>query len=245
MESLDIANGVLGLVFIIITTISGLTIALKYIEKKNIDYLFVGIAWILFCSAWYGTSVSFIVSFFNNGEGLPIQAILLINFLPFPIGLALWIITFTKFTFVNKNWKKLFLVYNFVSLTMFYIVFITFLFIDVNQIATKNSAVDLKNENFGLAIFLLLLIIMLLITGLIFAYKTYHLDNPETKLKAIFLFLAFPSLTIGSILDAMINTTALTLVLFRILLMTSAIEFYLGFITPKWIKKRLNLNQLI
>ncbi len=239
MEILDYTNGVLGLIFVLITVIVGLTIVSKYFEKKNVDYLFVGLAWILFCSGWYGTSISFIVSFFNDGVGLPLQAILLINFLPLPIGITLWLVAFSKFTFTNKNPKIAFFLFNLISLTLFYVIFITFLFLDVNQIATKNSAVDLKNENVSLAIFLLILIFTLLITGLIFAYKTYRLDNPETRIKGLFLMLAFPSFAIGGILDAMINATALTLVIFRLLLMSSAIEFYLGFITPKWIKNRL------
>ena len=63
MEPLDYANGILGLIFVIITMIVGFSIVVKYIKNKNINLLYVGLAWILMCSGWYGTSVSFIVSF--------------------------------------------------------------------------------------------------------------------------------------------------------------------------------------
>ena len=103
MKPLDYANGILGLVFVIITMIVGFSIISKYFKNRNVNLFYVGLAWILICSGWYGTSASFIVSFFNDGDGLSIEAILLINFIPLPIGFVSWMIAFTNFMYKDKQ----------------------------------------------------------------------------------------------------------------------------------------------
>ncbi|MFX0073637.1 MAG: hypothetical protein ACFFAO_21375, partial [Candidatus Hermodarchaeota archaeon] len=57
--------------------------------------------------------------------------------------------------------------------------------------------------------------------------------------KGKLLLIAVISFCIGGFLDASMPTTALTLILFRLLLISSAIEFYWGFILPSWMKNRL------
>ena len=82
-------------------------------------------------------------------------------------------------------------------------------------------------------------IVVFFITGVKFALETMKIDDPETKLKGKLLLIAFPSFCIGGFLDASISTTALTLIIFRLILMSSTIEFYGAFVLPNWIKKRL------
>lgn len=235
LKPLDIANGILGLVFVIITMIVGFSIIMKYVKNKNINLFYVGLAWIFICSGWYGTSTSFIVSFFNGGEGLPLQAILLINFIPLPIGLLSWMTAFTNFLY--KERQKLVLISISVFVLVFYILFFSFMIIDVNLIATKLSAVDTQSENFLMTFCLLVFIILLIITGVMFALKTIQLEDPEMKIKGRLLLIAFPSFCIGGLLDAAMPTTAVSLIIFRIILISSAIEFYGGFILPDWMKK--------
>ncbi len=234
---LDIANGILGLIFVAITIIVGLSIIIKYFNTKNINLLYVGLAWILFCSGWYGTSVSFIVSFFNGGEGLPLEAILLINFTPLPIGVISWMIAFTNF--IVKEKQKLFLSIIVIISLIFYILLTSYVIFDVNLMAIKESAVDTRSNNPFMALFIAIIILIILVSGIAFAIKTIKIGEPETKWKGIFLLIAFPSFAIGGLLDATVPTTPLSLVVFRLLLMTSAIEFYLGFILPKKLKNFL------
>ena len=237
LEPLDIANGIFGLIFVAITIIVGLSIIVKYFDTKNINLLYVGLAWILFCSGWYGTSVSFIVSFFNGGEGLSLEAILLINFTPLPIGVISWMIAFTNFMVKDKQ-KLVLTIIIIISLT-FYILLASYVIIDVNLMASKVSAVDTRSNNPFMALFIILIISIILISGIAFAIKTIKIGQPETKWKGIFLLIAFPSFAIGGILDATVPTTPVSLVIFRLLLMASAIEFYLGFILPEKVKRYL------
>lgn len=235
LEPLDIANGIFGLVFIIISMIVGFSIIAKYFKNKNINLLYVGVTWLFVCSAWWGVSTSFIVALFNGGEGLALEAILLINFLPLPIGLLSWMMAFTNFLYKDK--QKVILLSIVAFITFFYSIFLWLVFTDATQVATKISAVDTQSQNPMMVVCLLVFILILLITGVIFAIKTINLDDPDMKLKGKLLLFAFPAFSIGALLDAAMQTTAVTLVIFRLLLIISAIFFYGGFILPDWMKK--------
>ncbi|MFX1274159.1 MAG: hypothetical protein ACFFBP_00755 [Promethearchaeota archaeon] len=237
LEPLDIANGILGLIFVSITIIVGLSIVIKYFKNKNINLLYVGIAWIFFCSGWYGTSVSFIWSFFNGGEGLPLEAILLINFIPLPIGVVSWMMAFTNF--MLKKRQKLILLSIIIYSVVFYTLFVIYLILDVNLIADKESAVDTSSKSIEMASFIIIIIVIIMISGIAFAIKTIKIGESETKWKGVFLLIAFPSFAIGGLLDAILPTNASSLVILRLLLMSSAIEFYFGFILPERIKRFL------
>jgi hypothetical protein len=235
LEPLDIANGIFGMIFIVISMIVGFSIIAKYFKNKNVNLLYVGITWLFVCSAWWGVSTSFIVAFFNGGEGLTLTVILLINFVPLPIGLLSWMMAFTNFLYKEKQ-KVIFLCI-IAYIVFFYSIFFFLVFTDVTQVATKISAVDTQSENPIMVACLLGFIFILLTTGVTFAIKTIKLDDPDMKLKGKLLLVAFPAFSIGALMDAAIPTTAVTLVIFRILLIISAFLFYGGFILPDWMKK--------
>jgi len=237
LEPLDYINGIMGLIFVSITIIVGISILFKYFKSNNVNLLYVGIAWIFFCSGWYGTSISFIASFFNGGFGLPLEAILLINFIPLPFGLISWMIAYTDFMFKDK--RKLFMSILCIYIAVFYIIFFGSLLTDVSQIATKVSAVDTHSDNIIISLILIIALILILLTGVSFSLKTIKIGNPEMKVKGKFLLVAFFSFVIGAILDAIMPTSALSLILLRILLISSALEFYIGFILPEMVKKFL------
>ena len=237
LEALDIVNGTFGLIFVVISIILGVIIILKYFKTKDKNFLLVGFTWIFLISGWYGTSASFIVALFTGGEGLSLEMILLLNFIPLPIALFLWSIAFTNFLYKEK--QRLFLLVIGIYIIIFYTVFLYYIFTDPLIIAEKISPVDTAAKNIGFAIFLVVFILVFLVTGVKFALETMKIDDPETKLKGKLLLIAFPSFCIGGFLDASIPTTALTLIIFRLILMSSAIEFYGAFVLPNWIKKRL------
>ena len=86
-------------------------------------------------------------------------------------------------------------------------------------------------------IYFFILIVVLILTGNLFAYHSTKSVNPEVKLKGKFLFAAFNSYAIGSIIQALFDLDPLTVVITRLILISSAIEFYLGFITPNRIRR--------
>lgn len=124
-----------------------------------------------------------------------------------------------------------------IYIIIFYAIFLYYVLTDPLLIAEKISPVDTAARSPVMAIFLIIFVVIFLITGVKFALETIKIDDPETKLKGKLLLIAFPSFCISGFLDASIPTTALTLIIFRLILISSSIEFYGGFILPNWMKK--------
>ena len=237
LQPLDIVNGVFGTLVVVISIVVGIVITSKYFKTKNNNFLYVGLTWILLASGWYGTTASFFVALITGSDGLSFQMILLLNFIPLPFGLFCWLLAFTNFLYKEK--KKYFLIiYGIISI-FYYITFLYVVFTDPSIIGYKISPVDTSGNFSFLLLYIVFFVLVLLITGIKFAIETIKLDDPEMKLKGKLLLVAFPSFVIGALLDAIFPTTAITLVIFRLILISSAVEFYLAFIMPDWMKKRL------
>lgn len=238
LEPLDIVNGIFGLFFVLISIIVGVIIIKKYFKNKDINLLLVGMTWILLASGWYGTSASFLVALFTSEtDGLSFVMIMLLNFIPLPFALIFWMIAFTNFLYKDK--QKVILGVVCIFITVFYSVFFYFLFTNPIIIGEKISPVDTKGNSLLLGIFIFILVGLLLITGIKFALETRKFEDSETKLKGKLLLVAFPLFVIGAALDALMPTTAITLVIFRLILIISAFFFYSAFILPDWMKKIL------
>ncbi len=237
LQPLDIVNGVFGTLFVIISIIIGVVIISKYFKDKNINFIYVGLTWILIASGWYGTTVSFWIALITGSDGLSYQMIMLFNFIPLPFGLFFWLLAFSNFLYKEKK-KLIIIIYSSVTLS-YYVIFLYVVFTEPSIIGYKISAVDTAGHFSFLLFYIVFFVSVLLITGLKFAIETIKLEDPEMKLKGKLLIIAFPSFVIGAILDATMPTTAITLVIFRLILISSALEFYLAFIMPDWMKKRL------
>ena len=75
-----------------------------------------------------------------------------------------------------------------------------------------------------------------------FSLESLKSDNPEIKLKGKLIFLAVISLTIGAALDGLKpflfgDAITIILVINRIIMLSSTLEFYFGFNPPNWFKK--------
>ena len=95
------------------------------------------------------------------------------------------------------------------------------------------SAVNMGYLSF-LRLWILIHALLFLITGLIFAVATIKIGTLEMRIKGIFIAIAVISYIIGVCLDILYRVG---FILNRIILMSSAIEFYFGFILPDWFKK--------
>ena len=76
--------------------------------------------------------------------------------------------------------------------------------------------------------------------GLSMAVSTIRLGTPENKLKGYFILAAMILFILGAVLDALILYTDLLLLIPRFILIASALCFYLGFVTPNFLKKRIS-----
>jgi hypothetical protein len=73
--------------------------------------------------------------------------------------------------------------------------------------------------------------------GFLFTKVTLNSEKPEIRLKGKFLLIAFVSFLVGIFLEVLIPITPLTVVIIRLILVSSSIEFYFGYILPSWVKK--------
>lgn len=237
LEEIDIINGTFSVIIVVISIFVGIKIVLNYFEYKDKIFFFVGFTWIFLFSGWYGSSVSFLIALIMGNEGLSYELYILINFIWSPALVLFWLYAFTEFLYKEKQ-KVILIVFSIITLAfetyLFYL-----LFTDPILIGEKVSPVDTQSNNIILTIYLISIMLIILITGILFGRETFKSDDPVIKLKGKMLLLAFPSFAIGAILDATIPFTAITLIIVRLILISSSIEFYGGFILPKWMKKFL------
>jgi len=230
---LEIITGTFNLIFVVISLIVGLKILSKYFEFEKKYYIYVGITWIGISTPWMHGALAFILLFFNIILADEIRFI--IGYVFIPIITVLWLITFTDFMYREKK-KILVGTYIIISLVC-EILFFYFLFTDrVNMIGYFErtfSAVYRPFVRFSLLFFL----VSALITFLLFANKSRKSDDPELSLKGKFLIVAFLTYAACAVLDSFFLFSAVIVVIVRLLLMSSAIEFYFGWILPESVKK--------
>ena len=154
-------------------------------------------------------------------------------FIP-PIHIT-WSIAFSDLLLKGRK-KKIFILVMAIQAIIFEIIFLSLLFIDLSLIGTRIAPFYVKWTDF-IIFYLLISIIMFLIMGILFVRKSLRSENKEIQLKGKFLLVAFITFAIGTIIDALGIVTELTLVLARIFVIISAINFYIGFTLPKYIKK--------
>ncbi len=236
LEPIHIVNGVFSLIFSVISIIIGLTIISKYPKSKNRTVLLVGLVWIGIVSSWYASSSSFLVALISGGNGYmdapPFYFI--IGAVPLPITAFIWMIAFTDLLYKNKQ-KLILLIFGLVGI-LFEILFFALLFINYDLIGIVTSPVDAEYELF-ITIYQLFLVILVLVTGLLFSRESLKSEIPEIQLKGKLLVAAFISFVTGSILEILSGISILILILARLILITSSIEFYGGFMLPNWMKK--------
>jgi hypothetical protein len=233
LTTLDLINGLFSIIFVAISTFVGLTIASKYIKSKIRTLLFIGIAWILIVSPWWPSSASVILAL-ATGKGLSLEMYLLLGNLFTPVFVFLLVAAFTEIYYNDKQ-KIILIIFAIIGILIeIYLVY--FIIVDPSVHGELQGIIDIEFRGL-LRIYLLFNILLVLVLGFLIALNSLRSETPEIKLRGKFLMLAFISWTVGAIADASLPLNFITLTIIRIVLITSAIEFYIGFILPDWIKK--------
>jgi len=244
LELVDYLQGSFSLIFVVISLIIGITIISKYFEFKNRLLILVGISWIGVGNPWMPDSISFLMNLFI-GESLPVEWYFIIGNCFIPIALITWLLAYTDM--IRKKAQKKVIIITILLSIIFEIAFFTLFFIDINLIGEINP-VRPFTVNFGIfiTIYLMLVILIMLITGVIFAQKSVKSEDREIRLKGKLLRAAFISFTVAAILDSLLGAIfedptdpllSIMVVAVRILLIFSALEFYGGFLLPRWMKE--------
>ncbi|MFX0076030.1 MAG: hypothetical protein ACFE96_11345 [Candidatus Hermodarchaeota archaeon] len=249
MDIVDILQGTLSLIYVLISFIIGVIIVSKYGKFKNRLYILVGFCWLSLSTLWLPEAVSFLMSIFIN-QTLVVEIHLIIGNIFFPVAIICWI--FAYIDMINKQKEKLAL-----SLVIIYGIVFEGLFFYYFNLGPENIGVIDPARPFSadLGIFLTVLLLIgflsLFITGIKFSRKSVKSDNKEVSLKGKLLQFAFVAFTIAALLektmrsiligtvfpDPTILLLSVMLVVVRVLLISSAIAFYGGFLLPRWMRE--------
>ena len=235
LSAFEIFYGSFTFASVIISTILGLFIALKFIKHRKVELLLVGITWILLASPYWSDAIQFVIVMLYEIELNPPLYFFLANAFIAPIHIT-WSIAFTNFLF-KKQQKKILFFFGIEAIT-FELAFLIVFFMNPYLIGNQKSAFIVEWA-IWIQMYLLFSIIIFLVTGFLFARTSLKSNNPELKLKGKFLIIAFITFTIGTIIDVIgaDNPTEVTILFARIFVIVSSICFYIGFTLPKFIKE--------
>ena len=239
MDISDFINGLFALIVVIVGAIIGIRIILKYRKVKNKTLLYWGVSWCGFYQPWWGAAISFISAIFTQ-QTIPDQLYMFLGTFFIPIFVISWWYGLTEL-FLKDLRKKIVIIYLLIHLSFNVYVIIALMInpTDVGEIVSF----DVQYESVTM-IYLLFINFTMVITGLLFARDTRKSTMKEPRVKSLFMIAAFLSYLIGGLADATIiaSTSDVALIIFRLILMSGAILFYIGLFLPTFVKKRLKLE---
>ncbi len=241
LELVDYLQGSFSLIFVIISLIIGFSILSKYFQYKSRLYVLVGLSWIGIAAPWFPDSISFIMNILFQ-ESLAIEWYFIIGNVTMPVALLVWLIAYTDM--INKKKQKLTVILTVFFGIIFEIIFFYLLITDIDQIGIISQSRPFTVE-FGvfISITLLIVILIMFVTGIKFAHKSVKSEDRDVVLKGKLLRAAFITFTLAAVLDSLLGmifevstdpVLAIMVVITRLLLIISALEFYGGFILPSW-----------
>ncbi len=237
-SNFQILQGIFGAIWVLIAIIVGLRIIYKAIQLNRNELIAVGLTYIFISSAWWGVVIQFISYGFFSTQ-IPDPFYLLIANIFIPLSLVCWIYAFTEI--ITPFQKKNILIITIIYAAVWELALLILLVIKIEWVGTINPANILDSSHGSvMRIFVLVGVIIFAITGIYFSIKSMRLEEQEIKWKGKFLLLGWISFTLGALLDALIKThNPFSLIITRIILISSAIEYYLGFFLPTKLKDLL------
>ena len=237
-SNFQILQGIFGSIWAVIAIIVGLRIIYKAIQLNRNELIAVGLTYILISSAWWGVVIQFISYGFFSIK-IPDVLYLLIANIFIPLSLICWIYAFTEI--ITPFLKKKILIITIIYAAVWELILLILLVVKLEWVGTINPANILDSSHGNvMRIFILLAVIIFAVTGIYFSIKSMGLEEAEIKWKGRFLLLGWISFTLGALLDALIKThTPFSLIITRIILISSAVEYYLGFFLPTKLKELL------
>jgi len=235
LEITDILFGLLSLVTVIFAFLVGLKILSKYFSLDDKNFLYIGLVWIGIYHPWWSSSLSFLLVLFT-GKTLPLGLYFIFALSLTPFFVIVWFLAFTNMVF--QKYRILLIALVAVISGLYEIYLIYYVIFDVSVIGEFTALFDVHYNSISM-IYLIFVVLLLLITGILFSRQSLKSETPEIRLKGKLLLSAWVLWAIGAVLDSAIPLFIITLLITRLILITSSILFYIGYILPNFFKKRL------
>ena len=224
-----------SLIIVIIFILVGLLTALKYREIKNKTYIWWGIGLLGQGLVWLGSGISFLLIVLT-GNGLDLRTYLLISYSWAAITLFFWMWTITELLFKERQ-KIILAIYAVIGI-LFEMIYFYLLLTNAEKSIGEISTPPIDSRTIGLLqLYLMFVLASIAISLFWFIGRSWKSQDKEIKLKANFLLIGMISFVFGAFLDGFISLTTAPIFIVRIILVASAIEFYIGWNLPNFIKK--------
>ncbi len=226
-------------IFLIVTFIFiGLIMFYKYIKFKNKALLYMGLTWIGLSQSWLGSAITvFLVVLNPASNGLSPEAYIILSTCLIPLTTPLYVFAMTDM--VMKKYKTILRVITIVYSAFYEILMFTLIFTaNIHLMIIKTSPAEIQITLLTI-ILLLYFMIIFLVLGFVFCYQSLKVDDQEIRLKGKILLFSYILFLVGNLLEQ-IQIIALQ----RILLIISAIGFYIGYNLPSWIKRLFLKNKM-
>ncbi len=231
----EILNGIFSVIIVLVFILVGLLTVLKYRKVKNHIYIWWGIGLLGLGLPWSGGGLSFLIILLT-GTALSLEQYLFLSLFFISITLMFWMWTMTELMYKDKQ-KIILGIYAIIGI-IFEIYFLYYLAHDPQVIGVFIDP-PLDINYVGLTrLYAIFILITVGASLLLFIRESLLIEEPEIKLKAKFLLIGIISFIIGSILDGYVSVNIVAVFIVRILLIFSAVEFYIGWNLPESIKKR-------
>ncbi len=237
----QLLQGTFSTIYVAISIFIGIIIISKYFKYKSTTFLFIGIAWSGMAVPWSGDVINFL-AYLTDTPYLTDEVYLIIVCAFLPLFVFLWLAALSDL--LNFKKKKLILLITLILSLAFEIAFLTVIL--TGNTASIGVSITPFQYQFGdlTSVYMLIIIIIVLATGLRFAIESLRTDDKAIQLKGKLLIIAFISFTTGALMDSvgpMIlgEMSEAMIVIVRVILISSSIIFYLGFLLPDWVKKLL------
>ncbi len=236
LDLLQYFQGTFSLIYVIISTFVSLVILSHYFSDRRKEYLLVGVAVFGLAGPWFPDAITFLVAIFT-GFGSPDAMYLQITIIMVlittvftPISILSWLAVITKF--LELSYRKILLIIFVILMIIFEIILILFAVMDLTLIGIFTGPFNYQWSMFT-TVFYLFCIALVIITGLPFARRSMLSKTSDIRLKGKFILLALISFAVGTIIPYLVYNIP-ALVLSRLILVSCSIEFYIGFLLPKW-----------
>ena len=236
LTPIEILHSSFSLVAIVISILIGLIIISKYFKFKQRNFLLIGIFWTGLTFPWLPTAITFIMVL-TVGRGLPVQGYILIGIMILPLTVLCGLTAFTSLLGVKRKRRRAILLSVLVFNLVYESLIIYFLIRNVDIIARLADVLTIQWSIFS-QIYFIINLVLFLVTGILFSRKSLQSESKEIRFKGKLLMAAFISFTIGTVLDFAIPNP-ITYIIARLILLSSSIEFYIGFLLPERIKRLL------
>ncbi|MBD3196992.1 MAG: hypothetical protein GF317_18205 [Candidatus Lokiarchaeota archaeon] len=243
VELIEYANGILTILFVILSIIIGIAIINKYREKRQKEYLYFGLFWAGMTTPWWPQVVIFI-NFLITGTIIEMDfwVILGVAFLPFTviIGIMAYLIVLP----VKPERKNLIRVVTYTPNVIYEVFLIAAVILGNIEIWIADHDPTVLGEEFVIdwslysVPYFILSLIVFLIFGLWFSRLSMKSESKEVRVKGKFLFTAFISFALGTMVDFILPYPIVYFIA-RFILLSSTIEFYIGLLMPQSLKRVL------